>query len=301
MLADARVFDLLARTSRTFALAVPLLEPALARDVALAYLLFRVADTVEDETTWPADVRAGLLSDFASRMPQLDHASAEAFLGRLATLPAVASEDCRELLNELPALAASLDRGEGARPSHQAIRKHVARTACGMSETLARGHERGRPGLDTLEELRAYCYFVAGIVGELLTDAFVVAEPTLASVEVELRMHDARFGEGLQLVNVLKDRRDDAEHGRAFVPPEVPESALFSLAREDLGHAERYVRALARGGATRGMLAFTRLPLALARETLDLVERNGPGTKVSRERVGRILAELDRPIEDATV
>jgi farnesyl-diphosphate farnesyltransferase len=294
MLADARVFDLLARTSRTFALAVPLLEPALARDVALAYLLFRVADTVEDETTWPADVRADLLHDFSSRMPHLDRASAEAFLARLAALPAVASEDCRELLNDLPALALSLE----PTPSHEAIRKHVARTARGMSETLARGHARGRPGLDTLEELRAYCYFVAGIVGELLTDAFVLAAPTLASVDGELRLHDARFGEGLQLVNVLKDRRDDAEHGRAFVPPEVPESTLFSLAREDLGHAERYVRALARGGATRGMLAFTRLPLALARETLDLVERHGPGTKVSRERVGRLLAELDRPLED---
>jgi farnesyl-diphosphate farnesyltransferase len=297
MLADARIFDLLARTSRTFALAVPLLEPELARDVALAYLLFRVADTIEDETTWPADVRAELLGDLASRMPELDHTSAEAFLSRLAPLPEVVSEDCRELLNDLPALATSLEPSA----AHQSIRKHVARTTRGMSETLARGHARGRPGLDTLEELRAYCYFVAGIVGELLTDTFVLAEPALASVEAELRMHDARFGEGLQLVNVLKDRRDDAEHGRAFVPPEVPESALFSLAREDLGHAERYVRALARGGATRGMLAFTRLPLALARETLDVVERNGPGTKVSRERVGRILTELDRPLEDATV
>ena len=44
---------LLIATSRTFALAIPLLPEPLRREVTLSYLLFRVADTFEDAASWP--------------------------------------------------------------------------------------------------------------------------------------------------------------------------------------------------------------------------------------------------------
>lgn len=40
--------DLLVKTSRTFALAIPLLPEPTAHEVTVAYLLFRIADTFED-------------------------------------------------------------------------------------------------------------------------------------------------------------------------------------------------------------------------------------------------------------
>ena len=40
--------DLLIKTSRTFALSIPLLPEPTRRDVTVAYLLFRIADTFED-------------------------------------------------------------------------------------------------------------------------------------------------------------------------------------------------------------------------------------------------------------
>ena len=46
------VNDLLVKTSRTFALAIPLLPEPTRREVGLAYLLFRIADTFEDATAW---------------------------------------------------------------------------------------------------------------------------------------------------------------------------------------------------------------------------------------------------------
>ena len=46
--------DHLARTSRTFALAIPALDPRLRHAVGLAYLIFRVADTLEDAARWSA-------------------------------------------------------------------------------------------------------------------------------------------------------------------------------------------------------------------------------------------------------
>ena len=43
---------LLLKTSRTFALSIPVLPEPTCREVTVAYLLFRIADTLEDATQW---------------------------------------------------------------------------------------------------------------------------------------------------------------------------------------------------------------------------------------------------------
>jgi hypothetical protein len=57
---------MLPRTSRTFALNVPLLPRPLDDVVAMAYLLCRVADTIEDEAAVPANVQAELLGELGA-------------------------------------------------------------------------------------------------------------------------------------------------------------------------------------------------------------------------------------------
>src|SRR6185312_2020414 len=66
----------LARTSRTFALAVPTLPPRLGHAVGLAYLLFRVADTLEDASRWDAGMRVAALHRFAALLERPDTAAA---------------------------------------------------------------------------------------------------------------------------------------------------------------------------------------------------------------------------------
>ena len=68
---------LLARTSRTFALAIPLLPAPLNREVTTSYLLFRIADTFEDATRWSRAARLAALADFAALLdaPSVDEAS----------------------------------------------------------------------------------------------------------------------------------------------------------------------------------------------------------------------------------
>ena len=63
--AAAELDRLLAETSRTFALSIPLLEEPTRHQVTLAYLLFRIADTFEDAETWPRDRRVRALGEFA--------------------------------------------------------------------------------------------------------------------------------------------------------------------------------------------------------------------------------------------
>ena len=57
--------DLLEKTSRTFALSIPMLPEPTRRHVGIAYLLFRVADTFEDASLWSRARRLAALDDLA--------------------------------------------------------------------------------------------------------------------------------------------------------------------------------------------------------------------------------------------
>ena len=60
----AEIDDLLEKTSRTFALAIPLLPEPTRLQVGIAYLLFRIADTFEDAELWPRAAKLDALADF---------------------------------------------------------------------------------------------------------------------------------------------------------------------------------------------------------------------------------------------
>ena len=263
---EGEIASLLEKTSRTFALAIPLLDPPLARRVGLAYLLFRIADTLEDGELWNRDQRAAALASFAHWV-----ADGEDAWKRLP--PPTKHAGCLELL-------ARADAVRDATPDTE--RGHVKRTALGMAEFVARQDERGHLVLTTVADLRAYCYAVAGIVGEMLTELFGEA-PAL--------WEDGKtFGEGLQLVNILKDAPSDARAGRVYLPPSVPRSEIVALAREDLRIAQRYVAALRERGAPSGTIAFCTLPLRLATATLDRLEQGAP--KLTRDEALGIFRDV---------
>ena len=180
-----------------------------------------------------------------------------------------------------------------------AVIHHARRTAQGMRTFVERSDARGGLRLASLPELRSYCYVVAGIVGELLTDLFVLHSPEAARHEIERALRDnaVAFGEGLQLVNILKDATDDARDGRAYLPADTPRSELLSLARHDLHRAVRYVSALQVAGAPRGYVEFTALPVILAFATLDVVAHEGPGAKLSRATVLEAVRALDERLD----
>src|SRR5262249_20792928 len=118
--------------------------------------------------------------------------------------------------------------------------KHVARSARGMGEFVSRADGSGVLQLESLDDLRGYCYVVAGIVGEMLTELFLLGRPELDAAAGELRSRAVRFGEALQLVNILKDAGSDAVEGRVYLPGKVPLAEVFALARADLKVAGEY-------------------------------------------------------------
>jgi farnesyl-diphosphate farnesyltransferase len=289
-------FDrLLLRTSRTFALAIPLLPEPLRHEVTIAYLLFRIADTFEDATFWSQAQRIAALRAFHAllQMPRTDDALVLA-AAWLAARPCE-HEGYLELLRESPAVLAAYD----AFPAHdrEVVQRHTLRTVEGMGRFVGTGTQDGGLRLGTLEELRAYCHVVAGIVGELLTDLFIAFAPSLNALSHVLRERAAPFGEGLQLVNILKDSASDARAGRVYFPPGVDREHLLDLARSDLRTAAEYVHTLQSAGAPRGVVAFTALPVLLARATLDRLEQSGPGTSIRRTEVMELFARLQQDLD----
>jgi farnesyl-diphosphate farnesyltransferase len=133
----------------------------------------------------------------------------------------------------------------------------------------------------------------------MLTDLFLLDARGLIAVADRLRQRAAHFGEGLQLVNILKDAADDAGEGRRFLPAGAPPAAVFARARADLDAAARYVAALERHArpGERGLVAFCALPVRLAEATLDRVADRGAGAKLTRPEVLAIAAELERDLE----
>ncbi len=81
---------------------------------------------------------------------------------------------------------------------------------------------------ETLEELDKYCYRVASVVGLLSIEIFGYRDSSSRDYAVHL-------GKALQITNILRDVRNDAERGRIYLPLEelerygVDEESLLAL------------------------------------------------------------------------
>jgi farnesyl-diphosphate farnesyltransferase len=286
---------LLAKTSRTFALSIGFLPEALRREVMIAYLLFRIADTLEDADLWRRDVRAQALDDLARVLRQADPAAVEVLSRKWLDPAPVEHAGYLELLAQARSVLEAFEALPQA--NREVIRGAVLATITGMKGFLG-GAEGRALRLGSLEELRQYCHVVAGIVGEMLTALFLLHEPALASVAGFLEERASAFGEALQLINILKDRDEDAAEGRHYLPAGVPVNEVVALARRSLQAAEEYTAAIQRAGGLK-VLGFNLLLVRLARPSLLRVEEQGPGAKISRLEVLAIVTAVQAELAAA--
>jgi phytoene synthase len=84
----------------------------------------------------------------------------------------------------------------------------------------------------TFEELAEYCYRVAAAVGLACIEIFGYTDPRARDYAVNL-------GIALQLTNILRDLRSDAERGRIYLP--LDELRRFGYSEDDLLRG-RYTR-----------------------------------------------------------
>jgi phytoene synthase len=134
----------------------------------------------------------------------------------------------------------------------------------------------------TYEELELYCYRVASVVGLLSIEIF-------GYTDVACRDYAVYLGKALQLTNILRDIRTDAERGRIYLP--ATELARFKVTAEQilrLEYSDQFVH-LASSVAERAR-GFYRL----ARETLPAADRRA---MVAAELMGSVYWRLLRKLE----
>lgn len=296
--------EMLPRVSRTFALCIRLLPPDLEYPVLVAYLLCRIADTIEDSPALPPKTRQRLLHRFAE---SLDRDSlTDADLAGVFPHPATSEE-------HLAHCAESVMREFRRLPVKQqaAIRPWVQEMCTGMGEFAVREPEGETLAvLTTVEDLERYCYYVAGTVGQMLTRLYGTGRQPIADARLEaLERLATSFGLGLQLTNIVKDVADDRRRGWSFVPESLcrqqglrPDqlqapafrraarkvvSVLIDKAAHHLCDARDYCTTLPRGLYRVRVFCLTSMFLAV--RTLQLARRDSrlldPDHKVKISRV----------------
>ena len=301
--------EILPAVSRTFSLSVRVLPGELGRSVLCAYLLCRIADTLEDDGRSAPARKAALLADFLLCLD--DAAVADAFPAAAADIQ---GDEAHIRLLRHTDLVCVLFRSLPPR-SRDRVAHWVREMGRGMAAFTLR--HPGGLRIQTLEEYREYCYYVAGTVGCMLTELFREHGPALAPQRYEALWARCKlFGEALQTVNILKDIAMDAEsenaiyvpermlsahgssHGSLLDPARVAENRaavgeFIALAWTDLDTAFEYLLLLPRRALA--IRAFCVLPLLYAYATLreltgtDAMLRPGGTVKISRREVKSLM------------
>jgi 15-cis-phytoene synthase len=134
----------------------------------------------------------------------------------------------------------------------------------------------------TFEELEQYCYRVASVVGLLSIEIFGYRNPGC-------RQYAIYLGQALQLTNILRDVRNDAERGRIYFPlaelerRQVPESEILALK-----YTDRFARAAAAVAARAANF------YSLAGRALPAEDRR---SMMSAELMGSVYWRLLRELE----
>ncbi|MBA3439847.1 MAG: phytoene/squalene synthase family protein [Pyrinomonadaceae bacterium] len=110
---------------------------------------------------------------------------------------------------------------------------------------------------ETWDELRVYCYRVASVVGLMSSEIFGYSKP-------ETLHYAEALGLAMQLTNILRDLREDAQMGRVYLP------------REDMEHFGYTEAQLLRGEVNQSFYTLMRFEIERARALYREAEQGIP-------------------------
>ena len=228
--------EMLPRVSRTFAPTIRMLPRYLFMPVTVAYLLCRIADTVEDEPSLSKEEKQYNLALYAQMFSDPDLLAE--FSHRVAFIPDH---------NQDVVLIKNLDRVMAVFKSfsmevQRLIGIWVVEMVMGMKKFA---QEKGKGKfhfLKSMKDLDEYTYYVAGTVGHLLTALFAHFSRTITPAVVQrLEKFSSSFGKGLQMVNIIRDINADLKRGQSYIPDEILRK--YNLTRKSIYDAENCIQA----------------------------------------------------------
>ncbi len=287
--------QILRATSRTFAIGIEGLSRPLREEMRIAYLILRVSDYLEDNTTLEDMEKAAFLDSWATALQ--GGAPDQVLLGHLGSTEdpspdSMAAHHASEIIQALGSLSP---------PSQRLIRAHTRDSTLGMARWIRRG-----PVIDTEADLDDYMHEVAGRVGYLITDLFSLSSHGVGANRSEMMPLGREFGLALQTVNIVRGLQSDINRGWFFVPRQfLPESIksgedflaevhrpeavavvdrLLVKASRHFQAAERYISLLPRFKSR--MRWFCLLPFLFGVRTVALSRLN-PDVLFSEVKLGR--------------
>jgi farnesyl-diphosphate farnesyltransferase len=264
------ILRVLKETSRTFFIPIVRLPGILQETIGSAYLCMRAIDEIEDHPTLDNATKAFLLRRLSWAM-QAHVGTSEK---KEAPLEAVFSSYQRIL----PEVTLRLSDWLAKVPVGIAPRVWDATIA--MADRMAYWVEHNWEIL-TEDDLNSYTFSVAGAVGLLICDVWAWFDGSQIDREAAIQ-----FGRGLQSVNILRNRAEDAERGVSFYPKGWTDAQMFSYAHKQIELAKASILAV----HAKSFRILVDIPLALAEATLNALERGEP--KLTRSQVVQIVGHV---------
>lgn len=257
--------DVLEQTSRTFYLPISQLPGGLYESVMSAYLCMRAIDEIEDHTSLKAEDKVYLLNEISEIIVGNNYGA------KLHNLLEPFKNDLKEVTLRLDEwIDISPD------PLTQTIMNSTAEMSKGMAKWVQKNWE-----IHNVKDLDEYTYYVAGLVGVLLSDIWFFYE------DLKTDKQDAiAFGRGLQIVNIVRNRDEDLERGVDFFPEGWDKEDMIKYAKENLAKAMVYSNEIKSGP----IFNFCMIPLMLAHATLESIESGKE--KLSRDEVNTIVSQI---------
>ncbi|MEG2247956.1 MAG: squalene/phytoene synthase family protein [Akkermansia sp.] len=269
--------SLLASVSRSFYLSIHFLPKCMRPAVSVAYLLARGTDSVADTSSEEISTRIAVLEG----MGRLVAGERE----RVGSGDGVGGDECLRLLSNQMSLGQAhlgerallarfgecLSFAESLSEEQLALVRKVLQTII-EGQLWDLSYFISHDAVLTAGDTELYAYRVAGCVGEFWTEMsrMCLGEKFAILPASEMIPMGIHFGQGLQLVNILRDREEDAQRGRRYLPRELPLEEWLFKARSWLDEGIRYASAL----RNRRLRFATLLPARLGLLTLDLIEQD---------------------------
>ncbi|HVN44204.1 MAG TPA: phytoene/squalene synthase family protein [Steroidobacteraceae bacterium] len=305
---------ILPHVSRTFALTIPQLPQPLRTAVTNAYLLCRIADTIEDEPALPPAETRVFLQRFTAVVRGSEPAAplARELSRRLSERSLPAERQLVEGMEQVITVT------EGLGEQRAAIERCIELMCQGMHHFQ---QTASLAGLARSSDLDSYCYYVAGVVGEMLTELFCCHSASVAAQRTAMQELSTSFAEGLQLTNIIKDFWEDRSRGACWFPrevfarhgvelaqvtPERPDPGFQAGVHELVAVAHGHLRnalayALLLPSAERGIRLFCLWAIGLAVLTLRKIDAHRDYTSGRQVKVSHSAVLLTRLSTSAAV
>lgn len=265
------ILRVLKETSRTFFIPIVRLPGILQETIGSAYLCMRAIDEIEDHPTLDNTTKAFLL-----------HRLSWAMQARAGN-PEAPKEDLLKTVFSsyqriLPEVTLRLSDWLAKVPT--GIAPRVWDATISMADRMAYWVEHNWE-IITEADLDSYTFSVAGAVGLLICDVWTWFDGSQIDREAAIQ-----FGRGLQSVNILRNRAEDAGRGVNFYPAGWSHQQMFAYARKHIEAAKASIA----GTPAQSFRCLVDIPLALADATLNALENGQP--KLTRSQVLQIVGHV---------